>query len=105
MSENNLDKETKKVLSDGEKLQNLVNGEGWGVVKAQLLAKISAVDSVSNIDLTRSADELVKDMMARAGAISIVLEWLKEIEGQAAQIQNNKQLLAKTEESFIMKVE
>ena len=83
-------------------MENLVRSEGWSLVKRRLLSKLSALESISLIPDNMEPDRFLMEVKTRSGAISIVLEWLKEIEGSAQQFQNNKESFTKIrEEEYI----
>lgn len=83
------DLETQKVLTEGEQIRNLVRDGGWGLAKQRLTDKLIDLQSVNNID-TDDPNKLILDIQTRKGVIAIVLEWLKEIEGIAAQHDGNQ---------------
>lgn len=87
-----LDKDTVAVLSEGEIIKNLVEGDGWKMVKEKLVNKMLDLQSVLNLDPT-DANELVIDIKARKTAIEILKEWLAEVEGQLDQYETNKPLI------------
>lgn len=100
-------KETKKTLDTLEQMENLVASEGYKAAKRILIGKIVSLDSLSGIDKdAKSSDEIVSEMRAREGAIALVFEWLKEIEGQASQSKTTRELLSDAKrESMIVTIE
>ena len=95
MADNKLDRKTAEIMAENERISRFVEGDDWKAVKKSLIQKIVLNDSVSTIIADVPADKLVIEIMARAQASAIVLEWLKEIEGRAKQaIADNLTLIS-----------
>ena len=76
--------ETEKIIQESDVMKRFVDSEGWIAAKMILMKKIATLDSISSIPM-ESPDDMVKQMMYRSGAISLVLEWMREVEGIAQQ--------------------
>ena len=79
------DKETAEHMREGETLRNFVESEGWAIAKKLLLDRIHLLDSVSSIPSNLSFEEIGKQAMFRAHAISLVMDWIDSIEGRVEQ--------------------
>jgi len=91
-----LDKDTQKVLNEGERLKSLVENTGWELAKAKLTEKILDLQSIKNLSGV-TPEEVVSEIKARNTAVDILMEWLKEIEGSAEQYAGNKVILEETD--------
>lgn len=81
-------------------VKRFVDSEGWLHAKGMLLKKIATLDSISSIPAD-NAEEMVRQMMYRSGAISLVLEWIREVEGVAQQGDYLRDIERVKEEEFI----
>lgn len=98
-----LDKETRDVLAEGERWENFVSSPGWQEAKVRLLSKLAEFNSVSSIVLeARSLEDIGREVAMRNGAVEMVLQWLKDIEGQAQISKNNRESFTKQQEQQIM---
>lgn len=97
-----MDEETKKVLTDGDKLKALVESEGWQIVYRKFSDKIMDLQFIANVD-DATPEKAFIDMQARKYAVSILMDWMKnDILGTVEQhINNNK--LTKTENGYIVR--
>lgn len=95
-----LDRETTEHMRTGETLRDFVESEGWAVAKGMLLDQIRVLDSVSSIPSDMSFEEIGKQAMFRAHAISLVMGWIDAIEGRVEQHNQQQKMLAeaRTEE-------
>lgn len=98
-----LDKETNQEYVDGEELSNLVQSKGWHLAKRALFNNILLIDSVETIDTEdKSLEDIGKETFARAAAVKLILEWIREIEGsKQSHDQLRDSLKEKKEEGFI----
>src|SRR4051812_10539068 len=97
-----LDSETQQVLLEGDKIIDFVKSEGWQNARRKLYTKLITVDSISSIPDQMDAAAQLDEMRIRRGAISLVLDWIKEIEGSAQQAQNNKHSLTEIRQESII---
>lgn len=99
------DRETVKILTDGEKIMLLTQHEGWGLVRTKLVDKIIDLQSINNLDPATTPEQLAIDVKARRMAVQIMFEWLKgDVEGSVEQHINNTQL-ANEKETYIVREE
>lgn len=100
-----LDTDTQKVL-DGQQLdKELVESGLWIRAKKKLMDKIVANSSLMRINIAKNStnEEVARELTARSLAASYVLQWLTDIEGSAAQLKANMDLMAVSEEDELMR--
>lgn len=98
-----LDPETAQSIHEGIELRHMTESEGWGIARAMLLGKIALLDSVSSLPSDISLEEIGKQAMFRAHAISLISEWLNEIEGKLEQTKEQTDTLVVTREESIIR--
>lgn len=86
-----MDDETKKVVSEGERIENWVKSDDWKFIKKKLFNKLINVDSLNALPGDLSNEEFLREAAARKGAISLVLDWIREVEGRASQSAANRE--------------
>lgn len=89
-----LDRETAEQMREGDIMRQLVNSEGWALAKKMLAEQIAVLDSVSSIPSNMPLEEIGKQAMFRAHAISLVQSWLDAVEGRVEQHSQQSALLA-----------
>lgn len=88
------DIETNKVINDGEHLERVVAGQDYQYIKERLLAKVMQLDKYSTIDIEKkSFEQIGQEAVAKAGAVSLVMEVLNEIEADAAQSKATREAM------------
>ena len=80
-------KQTQKILSDNQDLKELVDSKGWLVAKKKLYDYIFALESLSNIDLTKTPEEIAKEVIIKFTIKDILLKWVADVEGSVEQTQ------------------
>lgn len=88
------DKETAEHMRKGQALRDFVDSEGWAMAKGMLLDQIRVLDSVSSIPADLPFEEIGKQAMFRAHAISLVMAWIDAVEGKAEQHNEQIKMLA-----------
>ena len=89
------DAETDKVITEGERMERLIEGEDYRLVKAKLLEKILVLDRNSSIDTTgKTFEQIGQETLARAGAVSIIMEVINDIEGIATQSKATREAMS-----------
>lgn len=99
---------TQEIISEGVLLQQLVEMEGWGIVKRYADAIAHDLDSWSTLpDDIKTATAKVAEMERRKHAIALFKELIAKVEGVAQQgIETGKSFKAiPTEASKIFKYE
>lgn len=97
-----LDKETKKILTDGEKIERFIESEGWKLVKQKLIAKLAIINSISLVPKETNREDMLKEYELREGVVSIVLDWIRDIEGEKNKSKFNKQAFREIEQESII---
>ena len=86
--------EEKKLLGEGQEVQMLVDSPGWKTAKEKLYNKLIVLDSLSSLpDMEPSAK--LHEMNVRRGVVSIIHEWIREIEGLKTQHESHVDSLVK----------
>lgn len=98
------DKDTGKVLSEGEELMNLVKGRGWSIVKKRLTDEIVSLGDIFSLT---NKENLAIELGARQMATEILLKWLKRVEGDAFTYENQNSAAFRQirEETYIQYLE
>lgn len=98
----NLDADTRKELSDGEEVANLLTSRGWNVIKDKLDQRILDLQNINNLDLEKP-DTLPIQLAARKMAVDEIWAWLKgDVYGYAEQqLQNAASFIDQKETGFI----
>ena len=98
------DPETQRVLREGQVLADLVKSAAWGLVKRKMNKLLLDLGNILTID-NKTADP-VKELAARQMAIGIIMELVKEIEGDAAQFSDNSEYMKNfLENDFVLRIE
>lgn len=95
------DIETKKVETEQAKLFDLVGHEGWKIARRRIESKIMDLQNAFNIEDADPSKMLI-DLNARKIASNLIFEWLRELEGDASQVQ---EMAPVKDKSYIFKKE
>ena len=95
--------EKQQIITDGEAIKETLKSNGWGLIRAKLTEQIMDLQSVMNID-AENPEEVVRDIKARRTAIDILVSWLKDVEGDLEQYEDNKNLLEDEDNGIIKRV-
>ena len=79
-------KDTAKILTEAEELQNGVKGSFWGIVKKRFVEKITAMNDIMNIDI--SDPNLPQTLVSNQKVVRILIEMIKEIEGEGKSVED-----------------
>lgn len=94
------DPETLKILEKQSHLFDLVHSDGWGEAREMFVQKVNDLQNAFNIDDTDPQKMLV-DLQARKMATLILFDFLRELEGGAAQKAETEAIIDKP---YIVKV-
>jgi hypothetical protein len=92
-----IDNETKKVIDEGTRIEYFVKSNYWKDVKARLEKKLEILNSLDQIPL--DTKDFKNEIKIRMGVVSVMREWIAEIEGVA--IQNERTRKSFTEDNVI----
>lgn len=95
-----MDIETKKILSDAERLSELSKKEEWKLVKAIFTEKIFSLSDITSFDETEPTNLAVK-IKANQEAIKILIDVLNEVEGKAQSDAHYKDQFKEINEDYI----
>lgn len=79
-----MDTETRTILDKNKHLSDLIGSDGWREARAMLSTKILDLQNAFNID-DSDPQKLFLDLQARKIASQVLFDFLREIEGSAAQ--------------------
>lgn len=96
-----LDNETKKVLTDGEKLRLMTEHEGWGIARSLLSSKILELQQIGDL-IKLEPVAMAIQAKANQAAAEILFTFLTEIEGTVEQHLNNNPVSTPIE-SYILR--
>ena len=94
--EKKTDKQTMKVMKEGEQLLRLVEDEKWMTAKRLLYKQILEVGNILAIETKENA---LVELAARQMAITMVFEWIKEVEGSALAHKANAEMFREIQEN------
>ena len=84
------DPETTKILDEVEELALMVKGRGWGIARRKLIEKIIELGDILALD-EKDPQKLMMEIAVNQQAIKVLLEWFKDIEGEAARDKSFKE--------------
>jgi hypothetical protein len=99
-----LDRDTKKVLTDQEKIKLLTEHEGWAIVQRLFLKEAADLINMGKIDLTKPVGgNIAIEIGMRQLASSTILSILNDVIGTAQQFDMNQTLTEQVEEGYILR--
>jgi hypothetical protein len=96
-----MDKETQKIMTEGEELQLMVRGNGWGIARRKLDELFSTFNLTNLVTDGKTPEQIVEEIKVTQLALSIINRWLEDVEGSAKSHEFNKQTKTK-EETYII---
>lgn len=96
-----LDKETKKVLTEGDSLKSMVEGRGWAIARERLLKKVAECLNIADIGLD-NPQNLALLIGIRQEVAKTLIEWMKDIEGTASQHVSNNAYFEEVKDRYIV---
>lgn len=85
------DKETAQLLHKARKFANLVANDNWKDAKDELVALLKQLDTISDIDVTKSADDIKFTVAVRHEIKQLMYNWIMGIETQAGYVEKSDQ--------------
>jgi len=99
-----IDKETQRINHEGEELKAMTKSEGWSLAKGKMLGKIADLLNLSSVDVQNAdAATIIQVIGAKKMAADILLSFIREVEGDVAQHEGNKDMMKSVEEIFIIR--
>lgn len=95
-----MDKETKEILSKNKHIEEMIMSEGWKIAKELLLNKMLDLQNAFQIE-DKDPQSMLTDLRARRLAQTLLLEWLQELTGASAVMEDNKPVMP----SYIVKLD
>lgn len=77
------------------KVEEYIESGAWDIIKEKLEEKIRILDSIDSIP--EDIKDIAKEIDSRKGAISVIREWMQEIEGIAIQNKQGRDIMEKEE--------
>lgn len=96
--------EQKKYLNENKAVYRFVKSRGWVIAKNKLMEKIDDLQSIMNVD-GKTPEEVVMDIKVRKLVCNELLDWVRSLEGQAQQFENNETLLPREQKDYIIREE
>lgn len=84
-----MDSETKQIVSEQSKLQELLSHEGWKIARRKIEEEILGLQNAFDIE-TGTPEEMIRDLQARKMASTMLFDWLRQLEGDAESAVLNK---------------
>jgi hypothetical protein len=97
-----LDKETAAILTEGEELQLLVKGTGWGIVKRKWNELISNFNIANIVTDGKSPEEVMMEVRVTQRALEINNQWIRDVEGDAERHEFNERVFKKQKGDYIV---
>ena len=100
-----LDNDTKKLLTEQEKIKSLTEHEGWPLVRSKFLNKVGELLNLSTINILNTATQInyMNEIGMRQMAAARLVEILNDIQGTAEQFDANSALTEEISESYIIR--
>lgn len=96
--------ETEKIMAEGERLRLFTESDGWRHVKSKLEEKLNRLASIESLPSEgMDYEKIGKEMKDRLAAISLVREWLGDIESEVNRYKANQETMGKEETDEIVK--
>jgi hypothetical protein len=83
-----MDSETNEILTNQQLLKDLVNHQGWKIVRTMIADRLLELNDIQNID-DRTASTMLSDLRARKKAVALIYGVLQDVEGTASQSSDN----------------
>lgn len=98
-----LDAETARALATNLEVRNMVESEGWRVVKQMLIERIALLSSVTTLPENMTNEQIGQEAMFRAKTISVIMNWLEAIEGRVDQANQQYEATIGLQETTIVR--
>ena len=96
-----MDKETKKILSEGEQIQQMTETQGWQIVKERIFKRLADAGSILGIE-SKDPEKMMLELSAKQMAVQIVIDWLREdVDGEVEKHKNYNEILTKQQIGYL----
>jgi hypothetical protein len=82
--------DTTQIEKESKEIESLVGQEGWKIAKQKLIDLIADTQDIGAIAET-TPEQVLIELKSRKLARTVMLNWLRDIEGTANSINNTKQ--------------
>lgn len=81
-----------KNLRETRDIAQFIGTDGWKLVRERLVEKLIEFDSISSVPKeNRTLEDIANDIIQREAVVAIVLDWIREIEGERGANEYNIQ--------------
>lgn len=99
-----LDKETRDILTDQEKIKMLTQSEGWAIVEALFVKEAAKLLNMAEVNLQQPiGGNIVTEIAMRQLASGRILSILNDIKGTAHQYDMNSALTEQIENGYVLR--
>lgn len=99
-----LDKDTKKIFEDGEKLKSLVESSGWKIARAMMIRRIAEQTNLMNLDQV-DPNMLVQVIAIKQEVAKELSSWIAEIEGEVDKHKANINTFKDVSEELVLRLD
>ena len=100
-----LDQDTKKVLTEQEKIKRLTEQDGWIIVEKLFLSEAAKLLNMADVNIDKPiGGSLSIELGIRQLASAKILSILNDIKGTAQQFDMNSKLTEQIEEGYILRL-
>jgi len=83
-----MDTETKEIISNEKLISEIINHQGWKLVRERFIESILDLQNAFNLD-DSDAQKFLIDVKARKIATTLLYDFLKQIEGSTEVVNDN----------------
>lgn len=95
-----MDTETRKIVTEQSRLQELVSHDGWKIARKRITDEIMDLQNAFNIK-AETPEKMLIDLESRKLASLILFDWLRQLEGDAVSAEDNKKIGGKDEKLIV----
>jgi len=100
-----LENDTKKVLTDQEKIKRLTEQDGWPIVRNLFLKEAAALLNMANMNVAQPLGGSIQvELGMRQLASSKILSILNDVIGTAEQFDMNSKLTEEVESGYVLRM-
>lgn len=95
--------EVEEMMTDSGRVKYTVATPGWPIIKDRVFALINDAQSIMGVE-AKDAEAMLREIEAKRMAINLITEWIREIEGEAAQYDQEDAALYEEEPDEYIKI-